>query len=68
MITVYASEQRGGQINITTDKACVPTDAIRVSTRVFPDEDSIMATAEMYFRRGFSVCVDLGKTHYEYEQ
>ena len=31
MITVYASEQRGGRIKITTDRDCLPPDAIRVS-------------------------------------
>lgn len=67
MITIFASEQRGGRIKMATDKDCLPPDAIRVSTRVFPDEDSIMATAEMYHARGFSVCVDLGHVHYEYE-
>ena len=31
MITIYASEQRGGRIKMTTDKDCLPPDAIRVS-------------------------------------
>lgn len=68
MITIYAAEQRGGRIKMATDRDVLPPDAIRTSTRVFPDEDSIMATAEMYHARGFSVSVDLGHTNYEYEQ
>jgi len=68
MITIYASEQRGGRIKMVTDRDCLPPDAIRTSTVYFPDEDSIMATAEMYHARGFSVCVDLGHKFYEYEQ
>lgn len=68
MITIYAAEQRGGRIKMATDRDWLPPDAIRTSTRVFADEDSIMATAEMYHARGFSASVDLGHTNYEYEQ
>jgi hypothetical protein len=68
MITIYAAEQRGGHIKLATDRDCLPADAIRTNTVYFPDEDSIMATAEMYHARGFSVAVDLGHVHYEYEQ
>lgn len=67
MITVYASEQRGGRIKLTTDKDCLPPDAIRTSTRVFPDYDSILETAEMYWQRGFQVCVDTERGLVEYE-
>jgi hypothetical protein len=68
MITVYASEQRNGRIKITTDKDCLPPDAIRVSTRVFPSYESILETAEMYWNRGFEVCVDCeGHALAEYE-
>lgn len=68
MITIYAAEQRGGHIKMAVDRDCLPADCIRTSTNVFPDEDSIMATAEMYHARGFSVSVDLGDKNYEYEQ
>jgi len=67
VITVYASEQRGGRIKMTTDKDCLPPDAIRVSTRVFPDYDSILETAEMYWNRGFTVCVDTERGTVDYE-
>lgn len=67
MITVYAAEQRGGRIKITTDKDCLPADAIRTNTLVFPDYDSILASAEMYWNRGFEVCVDTERGVVEYE-
>jgi hypothetical protein len=67
VITVYASEQRGGRIKMTTDKDCLPPDAIRVSTRVFPDYASILETAEMYWNRGFTVCVDTERGTVDYE-
>ena len=68
MITVYCSEQRGGRIKIATDRDCLPADAIRTSTQVFPDKDSVLASAEMYWNRGFEVCVDLGGHVVEYER
>jgi len=68
MITIFASEQRGGRIKMTTDRDCLPPDAIRTSERVFPDMDAVMETAEMYFNRGFSVCVDTESGLVEYEQ
>lgn len=68
MITAYASEQRGGRIKITTDKGCLPPDAIRTSTRIFPDYDSILETAEMYWNRGFTVCVETEYGNADYEQ
>lgn len=68
MITVYASEQRGGRIKITTDRDCLPPDAIRTNTLVFPDYESILASAEMYWRRGFAVCVDTEHGIVDYEQ
>lgn len=67
MITVYVAEQRNGGIKIATDRDCLPADAIRTATCVFDSEDSIMASAEMYWHRGFNVSVDLGTTNYEYE-
>lgn len=68
MITVYASEQRNGRIKITTDKDCLPPDAIRTSERIFPDYDSILACAEAYWSRGYEVCVDTERGLVEYEQ
>ena len=35
--------------------------------RVFPDYDSILETAEMYWNRGFQVCVDTERGTVEYE-
>lgn len=67
MITVFVSEQRNGRIKIATDKDCLPPDAIRTATRVFPDYDSILASAEMYWNRGFEVCVDTERGVVEYE-
>lgn len=68
MITVYASEQRGGRITIVSDKNSLPLDAIRTSTRVFPDYNSILETAEMYWNRGFSVSIntEFGTADYEH--
>jgi hypothetical protein len=68
MITIFAAEQRDGRITMATDRDCLPADVIRTSTRVFPDYDSILETAEMYFNRGFSVCVDTERGVVEYEQ
>ena len=69
VITVFAAEERGGRITIATNRDCLPPDAIRTSTRVFPDYDSVLETAEMYFRRGYSVSVEVtGHALAEYEQ
>lgn len=67
MITIYAAEQRDGRITMSTDRDCLPADVIRTSTRVFPDYASILATAEMYWNRGFQVCVDTERGVVEYE-
>jgi hypothetical protein len=67
VITVYASEQRDGRIKITDDRDCLPADAIRTATHVFPDMDSILASAEMYWHRGFQVSIDVNGHVVEYE-
>lgn len=67
MITVFASEQRGGRITITSNRDSLPPDAIRTSERIFPDYDSILACAETYWSRGYQVCVDTERGVVEYE-
>jgi len=67
MITVFAAEQRGGIITMATDRDCLPADCIRTSTRVFPDYDSILETAEMYWNRGFQVYVNTEYGNADYE-
>lgn len=67
MLTIYAAEQRGGRIVMSTDRDCLPPDCIRTSTRVFPDYESVLATAEMYWHRGFQVSVDTERGLVEYE-
>lgn len=67
MITIYASEQSGGRLKLTTDRDCLPPDAIRTATHVFPDYDSVLACAEAYWARGFEVCVDTERGLVEYE-
>lgn len=67
MITIFAAEQRGGIITMSTDRDCLPADAIRTSTRIFPDYDSILETAEMYWNRGFQVSVNTERGIVEYE-
>lgn len=66
-ITVFASLQRSGRIKITTDRDCLPPDALRVETYVFPDYDSILETAEKYWSKGHEVCVDTERGLVEYE-
>jgi hypothetical protein len=69
MITIFAAEQRGGFITMTETRDGLPPDAIRTSTRVFPTYDDVLATAEMYFNRGFSVSVYTKKHgNVDYEQ
>lgn len=67
MITVYVGEQRGGIITIVSNRDCLPADVIRTSTRVFADYDSVLDTAEMYWRRGFQVYVDTEQGSADYE-
>jgi hypothetical protein len=67
-IKVYASQQRNKRIKITTDKDCLPPDAIQVSEREFPDYDSILEIAELYWMRGYSVSVDTERGLVEYER
>lgn len=78
---VYCSESRSAsgntdpktlrpctRIKITTDKDCLPPDALRVVVREFPNYESILETAEMYHARGYEVCVDTEQGLVEYEQ
>lgn len=67
MITIYAAEQRDGRITMATNRDCLPADCIRTSTCVFPDYESVLASAEMYWNRGFQVCVDTERGVVEYE-
>lgn len=67
MITVYVAERRGGWLKLSTDRDTLPPDAIRTETRVFPDYDSILETAELYWNRGFQVTVDTERGLVEYE-
>lgn len=66
MTTIYAAEQRDGRITMSTNRDCLPADVIRTSTRVFPDYESVLSTAEIYWNRGFQVCVDTERGVVEY--
>ena len=65
MITVYEGEQAKGRIKFTTDRDCLPADAIRVSVRYFPSIDAVYEEALMLERRGFNVCIDTEEGLYE---
>lgn len=67
MVTIYAAEQRGGRITMSTYRDCLPADAIRTSTRVFPSYEEVLVCAEMYWNRGFQVWVDTERGVVEYE-
>lgn len=68
MITVFVSESRGGMINITSEKDSLPVDAIRTAERVFPSFDDVLASAEMYWNRGYQVFVNTQWGNADYEQ
>ena len=61
MQTIYVSEDRlhgKPRIKMTDDRDCLPPDAIRVETRVFPSDADIFRAGFAYQKRGFYVCID----------
>lgn len=67
MITIYRAETRDGWVKFSSDKDTLPPDAIRVSSHVYPDYESVLEQAEILWHRGFQVSVDTGKGLVEYE-
>ena len=65
MLNIYQSEQRGGRIKMSTDRNCLPPDAIRTETRIFVDGTDLMNAVKALEKRGFSVCVETEHMSYE---
>jgi hypothetical protein len=57
MTTIYVAETKG-RIKMSDDLDCLPADAIRIETRVFPTDAAIFRAGIAYQKRGFDVCID----------
>jgi len=65
MLKIYKGEQRGGRIKFTSDRDCLPPDAIRVETSYYHNLEGLQNVAKIYERRGFVVCIDTEELFYE---
>lgn len=57
MTTIYVAETKG-RIKMSDDLDCLPADAIRIETRIFPTNADIFRAGIAYQKRGFDVCID----------
>lgn len=57
MKVIYVAEM-SDRIKMSDDRDCLPADAIRVETRVFPTDADIFRCGFAYQKRGFEVCID----------
>lgn len=57
MTTIYIAETKG-RIKMSDDLDCLPADAIRIETRIFPTNADIFRAGITYQKSGFDVCID----------